>query len=110
MTDLDISVIICAYTEARWDDLLSAVASVQKQTCPPREIIVVVDYNPVLFSRVREHLAQIVVIENTEPQGLSGARNSGIAAAKGELVYRTRHRISRRRCGGGVGLAGATCS
>jgi len=86
MTDLDISVIICAYSEARWDDLLSAVSSVQKQTCPPREIIVVVDHNPALFNRVRENIPQIGAIENTESQGLSGARNSGVAAAKGDLV------------------------
>ena len=86
MTNRDISVIICAYTEARWDDLLSAVASVQEQTCPPREIIVVIDHNPALVGRVREHIRQIVVIENAETQGLSGARNSGIAVAQGELA------------------------
>jgi glucosyl-dolichyl phosphate glucuronosyltransferase len=86
MTNRDISVIICAYTEARWDDLLSAIASVQEQTCPPREIIVVIDHNPALLSRVREHLPQIVTIENVESQGLSGARNSGTAMAQGDLV------------------------
>jgi glucosyl-dolichyl phosphate glucuronosyltransferase len=86
MTDLDISVIICAYNEARWDNLLSAISSVQKQTCPPREIIVVIDHNPALFNRVRKHIPQIGAIENTVFQGLSGARNTGVAAAKGELV------------------------
>ena len=30
----DISVIICAYTEERWNDLVAAVESVQQQTYP----------------------------------------------------------------------------
>ena len=41
----DISVVICAYTEDRWDDLVAAVASVQGQSESPREIVVVVDHN-----------------------------------------------------------------
>ena len=41
-TVYDISVIICAYTEDRWDDLVASVKLVQQQTLSPREIIVVV--------------------------------------------------------------------
>jgi glycosyltransferase involved in cell wall biosynthesis len=82
----DISVIICAYTEKRWDDLIVAVESVRQQTARPREIIVVVDHNPGLLKRVREHLAGVIVVENTEARGLSGARNSGIAVAKSQII------------------------
>ena len=82
----DISVIICAYTEARWDDLVTAVESVQKQTLPPKEIIVVIDHNPRLLKRAREHLSCVVVIENKEANGLSGARNSGVAVAKSQII------------------------
>jgi len=82
----DFSVVICAYTEDRWDDLLSAVTSVRSQLLSPLEIIVVVDHNPVLLSRVRRELPRVIAVENTEPRGLSGARNSGIAAAHGEFV------------------------
>jgi len=82
----DISVILCTYTEDRLHDLAAAVASVQQQTLPPREIIVVVDHNPALFERVRIHLPDVIAIENNEAQGLSGARNSGVARAKGRLV------------------------
>ena len=82
----DISVIICVYTEVRWNNLVSTVESVQQQTLPPREIIVVVDHNPGLLKRVREHLSGVVVEVNTEEQGLSGARNSGIAVAKGQII------------------------
>jgi glycosyltransferase involved in cell wall biosynthesis len=82
----DISVIICAYTEDRWDDLTAAVESVQQQTLPPREIIVVIDHNPGLLKRVREHLSGVVVVENREAKGASGARNSGLAIAKGQII------------------------
>ncbi len=83
---LDISVVICAYTEARWADLLMAVDLVRCQNAPPREIIIVVDHNPALLARVREQSADAIVIENQEPRGLSGARNSGIAIAQGALI------------------------
>jgi glucosyl-dolichyl phosphate glucuronosyltransferase len=83
---LDVSVIICAYTEARWLDLIAAVDSLYRQNVPAREIIVVVDYNQHLFERVRKELPGIVVVENSESHGLSGARNSGIAVAKSSLI------------------------
>ena len=83
---LDISVIICAYTEARWPDLVAAVESLHRQSTPAREIIVVVDHNQCLLERVRTELSGIVVVENSKPQGLSGARNSGIAVAQGALI------------------------
>jgi GT2 family glycosyltransferase len=83
---LDVSVIICTYTEERWHDLVAAVESIQQQSTPPREIIVVVDYNTPLFERVRVHIPDVIAIENNEPQGLSGARNSGIAIAQGALI------------------------
>lgn len=82
----DISVIICAYTEDRWNDLIAAIESVQQQTLPSREIIVVIDHNPDLLKRVREQVPGVVVVENTEAQGLRGARNSGIAVAQGQII------------------------
>src|SRR6266852_7171339 len=77
----DISVVICAYTEERWHDLVAAVESLQRQLVPPREIIVVIDYNARLFARTQEQIAGVVVTENTKTRGLSGARNQGIAIA-----------------------------
>jgi len=82
----DISVIICAYTEDRWDDLIAAIASVQQQILPPKEIIVVIDHNPGLMKRVREQVPGMVVAENTEAPGLSGTRNSGIAVVKSQII------------------------
>ena len=85
-TVYDISVIICAYTEDRWDDLVASVESVQQQTLSPKEIIVVVDHNPNLLKRVREHIAGVLAVENREVKGLSGARNSGVTVAQGAVI------------------------
>jgi GT2 family glycosyltransferase len=80
------SVVICAYTEDRWEDLREAVTSVQRQTLPAVETIVVIDHNPQLFARVRRELPEAVGVQTGERRGLSGARNSGVATARGEVV------------------------
>src|SRR5262245_14241921 len=80
------SVVLCAYTETRWDELVGAVASVRQQILPPYEIIVAVDHNPRLLARARQALPGVVVVENREARGLSGTRNSGVAAARGSHV------------------------
>jgi len=82
----DVSVVLCTYSQDRWDGLVAAVESVQHQTSPPSEIIIVVDHNPGLLERVRCQLQEVVVAENREQPGLSGARNSGVAVAQGELI------------------------
>src|SRR5205085_10108925 len=81
-----VSVVICTYTEERWHDLVAAVKSIEQQTTPPCEIIVVIDHNTRLLERVRMHIPDVIVIENAEERGLSGARNSGIAVAQGTLI------------------------
>jgi glycosyltransferase involved in cell wall biosynthesis len=83
---LDVSVVICAYTEDRWDDLSAAIESVREQTSPPLEIIVVADHNPALRDRIRAEMPDVVAIENRYTRGLSGARNSGTVEAKGEVI------------------------
>lgn len=86
VTSQNVSVVICAYTEERWDDLVAAVESVQHQSSPPLEIIVVVDHNTGLLERARAHLQGVVAVPNHEARGLGGARNSGVAAAKGAII------------------------
>lgn len=80
------SVIICAYTDLRWSVFADAVASVLDQRPAPLELIVVIDYNKALLARAREAFPDVTVIANDEPHGLSGARNTGIAHARGEIV------------------------
>lgn len=83
---VDVSVIICAYTEERWSDLVAAIESIETQCLPARELLVVIDHNTSLLERVRAYFPSIKVVENSEAQGLSGARNSGIAHASGSLI------------------------
>lgn len=83
---LTISVIICAYTEKRWDDMLVMVESLKQQTLPPLEKILVIDHNPVLYEQVRQTFKDMLVIENHLQRGLSGARNSGLEIAKGNVI------------------------
>ena len=63
----NISVIICTYTESRWDELLAAVSSVQRQSIPLQEIIVVIDHNPGLLARVRAQLEGHLADGRQEP-------------------------------------------
>ena len=86
MTVQDISVVICAHTEERWEQLVGAVVSLESQTVAPHEILVVIDHNLALAQRVYRRLPNVRVIENEQARGISGARNSGIAAASGAII------------------------
>ncbi|HEX4187713.1 MAG TPA: glycosyltransferase family 2 protein [Solirubrobacteraceae bacterium] len=81
------SVVICAYDTRRWQALLAAVTSVQRQTLRALETILVIDHNPGLLERARGtfHSHVNVVASRGEP-GLSGARNTGVRIAGGEIV------------------------
>ncbi len=83
---LSLTVVICAYTLERWDDIGRAVDSVHRQTRPPDEVLLVCDHNPELLDRASKAFAGIRVLANTGPRGLSGARNTGVAAAAGDVV------------------------
>jgi GT2 family glycosyltransferase len=83
---LTVSVVVCAYTDQRWDDVLAAVRSVQQQTHPALEVILVVDHNPGLLERLRAYLPDVRVVPNAQARGLSGGKNTGIALARGDLV------------------------
>ena len=83
---IDVSVIVCAYTEDRSDDVLAAIDSVQRQSLAARELIVVIDYNPALLELVRAARPDVTVVPNSGTKGLSGARNTGVEAARGAVV------------------------
>jgi len=79
-------VIIAAYADDRWQDTLEAITSAVQQTCPPLEVILVIDHNPGLAERARTELNGIRVLENTGQNGASGARNTGVHQSRGEIV------------------------
>jgi GT2 family glycosyltransferase len=86
MSSPDVSVVVCAFTVDRAERLALAVASVQRQDPPPAEIIVVCDHAPALRAWVAAHLPDVVLLDNVHARGLSGARNTGFAAARGSIV------------------------
>jgi len=86
MMQPEISVVICAYTEKRWDDILLAIDSVRRQTKAAEEIILVIDHNPLLLERSRQAHLDVKVVENAGARGLSGARNTGVSLAKGQVI------------------------
>lgn len=101
MTAAELTVVICAYTNDRWDLLRRAVASVERQRRPAHhsglpsdiscavgdvQIVVVIDHESNLLERSRMEWPHHTVIPNTEKRGLSGARNSGVRMATGEII------------------------
>jgi GT2 family glycosyltransferase len=82
------TVVICVYTEKRWDDIVAAVDSVAAQDVRAAETLVIVDHNAVLLSRAQQAFGPrgVRVLPNVHKQGLSGARNTAIAEAAGDVV------------------------
>ena len=81
-----ISVVICAFTPERLEVMGEAVASLRAQTLPPHEVVLVIDHAPELLEQVRGLWSDLKIVENRERQGLSGARNTGVAEATGDVV------------------------
>jgi glucosyl-dolichyl phosphate glucuronosyltransferase len=79
-------VVICAYTLDRWDALASGIGALRAQTLPPGEIVLSVDHNRELERRAHAAFRDIVVVANEDEHGLSGARNSGMRHARGDIV------------------------
>jgi glycosyltransferase involved in cell wall biosynthesis len=87
---VDVSIIISAFSVQRWDQTVAAVASALSQTLPPREVILSIDHNSNLLARARAHADQlderVLIVDNTQSRGVSGARNSAVAVARGEII------------------------
>jgi GT2 family glycosyltransferase len=82
-----VTVVVCTYTEHRWDSLVNAVASLHAQRCPPDQCVVVVDHNDLLLRRARAMFPTgVEVVPNDDVPGLAGARNTGVRWATGEVI------------------------
>ena len=53
-----VSVVICSYTDARWELLVRASRSAALQVLRPAQIVVVIDHCPSLLRRAREQLVE----------------------------------------------------
>jgi glycosyltransferase involved in cell wall biosynthesis len=79
-----VSVVIPSYNSAAY--LPDAIDSALHQTVVPLEVIVVNDGSTDETPQILERYRGRIIAITQENRGLSGARNSGIAAARGELV------------------------
>jgi O-antigen/teichoic acid export membrane protein/GT2 family glycosyltransferase len=81
-----VAVVICAYTEDRWEEMTAAIKSVRGQSRPPVETILVIDHCPELLARAARQFREVRVIANEQQRGLSGARNTGLHAAEADVI------------------------
>lgn len=84
--DMTVSVVVCVYTEERWTQIERALTSIAEQTVQPDQVIVVADHNSALCQRLAEQYPALDVVPNGFERGLSGARNTGVDHAKGEII------------------------
>ena len=90
-TSVPCSVIICTRRRERLADLQSTLHALRNQSVRPHEIVFVIDHDPELFILMEQealsNLAENVqLIRNRHSPGISGARNSGLEAATGDIV------------------------
>lgn len=81
-----VSVVIPCHSEERWTYLEAAVESAKAQHLAPAEIVIVVDHNTKLYSRLRRELSGVTVLENRYTKGVSGNRNTGAFHTTTEII------------------------
>lgn len=82
----DVSVVICAYTQERWQDIVEAIESISGENAPG-EIALVIDHNPELLAKAKaEYPEGVIIAANKHKQGLSGGRNTGIEITTKPIV------------------------
>jgi GT2 family glycosyltransferase len=86
---MNVTVAVCSYAMQRWQMMTEAVGSAAAQLGDGEELLLVVDHNDDLLARAAEYFAdqsRIRVVANTGLPGISHARNTAVANARGEIV------------------------
>lgn len=88
LDQLTCSVIVCAFTAERLDDLTRCLDAVAHQRRPADEVIVVIDHNPDLLAQLAALRSDraLRIVPSTGQPGLSGARNTGVDLATQNVV------------------------
>jgi glycosyltransferase involved in cell wall biosynthesis len=81
-----ISVIVSAYSAKQKDQVLDCIGSLQNQSLPADEVILVLDKNPPLVEFYKTVVPSFVDVIQSDGFGLSRARNAGVKYSKSEVV------------------------
>lgn len=84
-----LSVVICCYTPDRWVLLTGGIDAARRQLAGSDSLVVVVDHHKRLHADLTDRYrtdAAVEVVAGTGAQGLSHARNTGLAHARGEVI------------------------
>ena len=84
-SQIRISAVMAAYTMDRCAAMCEALDSLRQQTIRPDGIVIVIDCNEELLERARAGLPDVRVVPTRYP-GLSGARTTGYAVTRGDLI------------------------
>lgn len=85
---MKVSVIICAYSFERFDDLQEGIESILNQTYKDVELIISVDHNDELLAELQSlsQTKNVMFSKNKGVRGLSDTRNAGIRKAQGDII------------------------
>ena len=86
---MEVSVVVCTYSEDIYDHFREAVDSVLGQTYGNIELVLVSDGNETVYQRMLDdygHRGDTIVSRTEENVGISAARNHGIEQATGDVV------------------------
>ncbi|TPG31436.1 glycosyltransferase family 2 protein [Mycolicibacterium hodleri] len=72
---VDVTVVMACYTEDRWTSITAALESLRRQRLAPRHVIVGVDNNRALATRLATEFDWLVVALNDGDHGASATRN-----------------------------------
>ncbi|UQX87870.1 glycosyltransferase [Jatrophihabitans telluris] len=90
MAEPTIGVVVCVYTEQRWNDISAGINALDRQSLKADQILIVVDHNEALEQRCRSELTgfgtPVEVVPNKHAQGLSGARNTAVELLTTDLI------------------------
>ena len=84
-----VSVIICAYTYNRLNDIREAIYSILNQTYRNFEYIVTIDEDRNLYKSIKKEfgsISNVKILFNKKRIGLPASRNRGIETAEGEII------------------------
>ncbi len=82
----NVTIIVSTYTPKRLQDIKRCLASIEKQTLQPTEVLLVLDPHDELIEFYRQRIPESVKIVVSSGFGLSHARNTGVKQALGSIV------------------------